>query len=357
MKKRLRVGCALSAGACGCLGLLGIILMVVIIPTLSLAPAASFLAGAATSSQAPEPSPPSLLPIPADRTVLGGMEASAAQLDSILADFGSPMTGLGAVIARWAQQTGVDDLFAMGIFREEANFAQPGTLAYRNHNPGNIEYIPGCPHDDGRFADCPTFVDGIRGFFQLAQSYANGTCSVCDGKPLDDVVRFVYTYAPPVENDSSAYAANVLRWWAEWEGDQGPSGWPLAGVITQGFGCTMYPLEPPEGSCPHFHRGLDISDGHCGSPLVATMGGTIHYLYQANGYGFYVTITDPASRYAVIMGHISGHPPDLHDGDQVTPGEVIAYEGRSGNATGCHVHYEIDQGHLGGTPIDPSGTL
>jgi|GEM_PF-4836243 len=332
-------------------------LLVIVAPTLALAPLAGFFAGNASGTQ--QVLVPSLsgLPMPGDRSILGGAEASGAQLDAILANFGSPMVGLGPIIADWAQQTGIDDLFAMGIFREEADFAQPGTLAYSNHNPGNIEYIPGCAHNTGRFANCPTFADGIRGFFQLAQSYAHGTCSVCNGKPLNDVVRFVFTYAPPIENDSSAYAANVLRWWAEWEGNQGPSGWPLAGTITQGFGCTMYPLEPPEGSCPHFHRGLDISDGHCGSPLVATMGGTIHYLYQPNGYGNYVTISNPSSRYVVIMGHISGHPPNLTNGDQVTPGEVIAYEGETGHATGCHVHYEIDQGYLGGPPVNPSGTL
>jgi hypothetical protein len=352
-----RVGCALGAGGCGCLGLLGVVLLIIIVPGLVLAPVAGLFSGTSANAQLAVAPPTPMLPTPSDRSIMGGAEASAAQLNTILANFGSPMVGLGQVIADWAQQTGVDDLFAMGIFREEANFAQPGSLAYINRNPGNIEYIPGCAHDNGRFANCATFADGIQGFFQLAQSYANGTCSVCNGKSLGDVVQFVYTYAPPIENDSAGYAANVLRWWAEWEGNQGPSGWPLNGAITQGFGCTMFSAEPPEGSCPHFHRGLDISDGHCGSPLVATMGGTIHYLYQPNGYGDYVTITNPSSPYVVIMGHTSGHPSTLTDGDQVTPGEVIAYEGETGNATGCHVHYELDQGYLGGTPVDPSGTL
>src|SRR6266568_1826088 len=36
--------------------------------------------------------------------------------------------------------------------------------------------------------------------------------------------------------------------------------WPLDGVITQGFGCTTYPFEPYDPSCPsqHFHSGIDI---------------------------------------------------------------------------------------------------
>ena len=37
--------------------------------------------------------------------------------------------------------------------------------------------------------------------------------------------------------------------------------WPIDGVITQGFGCTSYPFEPYDPSCPtlHFHSGIDIA--------------------------------------------------------------------------------------------------
>ena len=34
--------------------------------------------------------------------------------------------------------------------------------------------------------------------------------------------------------------------------------WPLVGTISQEFGCTGFPAEPPLGNCAHFHRGIDI---------------------------------------------------------------------------------------------------
>ena len=35
--------------------------------------------------------------------------------------------------------------------------------------------------------------------------------------------------------------------------------WPMSGVITQEFGCTGFPSEPPLGNCAHFHQGIDIA--------------------------------------------------------------------------------------------------
>ena len=34
--------------------------------------------------------------------------------------------------------------------------------------------------------------------------------------------------------------------------------WPMAGDVTQTFGCTGFSWEPPYGSCSHFHQGIDI---------------------------------------------------------------------------------------------------
>src|SRR5438445_13420631 len=53
--------------------------------------------------------------------------------------------------------------------------------------------------------------------------------------------------------------------------------WPLDGVITQGFGCTTYPFEPYDPSCPskHFHSGLDIATDY-GTPVHAADGGIVH---------------------------------------------------------------------------------
>jgi murein DD-endopeptidase MepM/ murein hydrolase activator NlpD len=135
--------------------------------------------------------------------------------------------------------------------------------------------------------------------------------------------------------------------------------WPIAGVITQGFGCTSYPFEPYDPTCPshHFHSGIDIATDY-GTPVHAADGGIVHnfttYCSWGGGlcgYGHYVVIIH-AGGFDSLYGHLSGYA--VADGTQVNKDAVIGYEGSTGNSTGPHVHFEID---LGGTPVDPLAYL
>ena len=135
--------------------------------------------------------------------------------------------------------------------------------------------------------------------------------------------------------------------------------WPIAGVITQGFGCTTYPFEPYDPSCPskHFHSGLDIATDY-GTPVHAADGGIVHNFTMfcswgggLCGYGHYVVIVH-AGGFTTLYGHLSGYA--VGDGVQIDKDTVIGYEGSTGNSTGPHVHFEID---LAGTPVDPLAYL
>jgi murein DD-endopeptidase MepM/ murein hydrolase activator NlpD len=135
--------------------------------------------------------------------------------------------------------------------------------------------------------------------------------------------------------------------------------WPIDGVITQGFGCTSYPFEPYDPTCPtkHFHSGIDIATDY-GTPVHAADGGIVHNFSMGClwggglcGYGLYVVIVH-AGGFASLYGHLSGWA--VGDGVQVDKDAVIGYEGSTGNSTGPHVHFEID---LAGTPVDPLAYL
>ncbi|TMD41155.1 MAG: hypothetical protein E6I88_08280 [Chloroflexi bacterium] len=135
--------------------------------------------------------------------------------------------------------------------------------------------------------------------------------------------------------------------------------WPIDGVITQGFGCTSYPFEPYDPSCPtlHFHSGIDIATDY-GTPVHASDGGIVHdytmgcsYGGGLCGYGHYVVIVH-AGGFISLYGHLSSYA--VADGTQVDKDTVIGYEGSTGNSTGPHLHFEID---LGGTPVDPLAYL
>ena len=135
--------------------------------------------------------------------------------------------------------------------------------------------------------------------------------------------------------------------------------WPLDGALTQGFGCTSYPFEPYEPSCPskHFHSGLDIAADY-GTPVHAADGGIVHNFTMGCswggglcGYGRYVVIVH-AGGFISLYGHLSGWA--VGDGVQVDKDAVIGYEGSTGNSTGPHLHFEID---LAGMPVDPLAYL
>jgi murein DD-endopeptidase MepM/ murein hydrolase activator NlpD len=135
--------------------------------------------------------------------------------------------------------------------------------------------------------------------------------------------------------------------------------WPMDGVITQGFGCTSYPFEPYEPSCPskHFHSGLDLAADY-GTPVHAADGGIVHNFTMGCswggglcGYGRYVVIVHAAG-FTTLYGHLSSWA--VGDGVQVDKDTVIGYEGSTGNSTGPHVHFEID---LAGMPVDPLAYL
>jgi murein DD-endopeptidase MepM/ murein hydrolase activator NlpD len=135
--------------------------------------------------------------------------------------------------------------------------------------------------------------------------------------------------------------------------------WPMDGVITQGFGCTSYPFEPFDPSCPshHFHSGIDLASDY-GTPVHAADGGIVHNFTMGCvwggglcGYGRYVVMVH-AGGFATLYGHLSGWA--VGDGVQVDKDTVIGYEGSTGNSTGPHLHFEMD---LAGMPVDPLAYL
>ncbi|HWY65253.1 MAG TPA: M23 family metallopeptidase, partial [Rhizomicrobium sp.] len=68
--------------------------------------------------------------------------------------------------------------------------------------------------------------------------------------------------------------------------------------------------------------------------------GTIQFMGRAAGYGNFVKISH-GSGYATDYGHLSRFAPGMRVGARVRQGQVFAYSGMTGMATGPHLHYEI----------------
>lgn len=119
--------------------------------------------------------------------------------------------------------------------------------------------------------------------------------------------------------------------------------WPLKGAVTTEFGVYHQPFQAR-------HTGMDIASGQpVGRAAVTPFkeGTVISAGRSANGLGNHIII-DHGSGVTSWYGHLSSIA--VTTGQAVKPGDVIGYEGRTGTATGPHLHFEI---HQNGTPLNP----
>ena len=104
----------------------------------------------------------------------------------------------------------------------------------------------------------------------------------------------------------------------------------------------------------HTHEGQDVL-ADCGLPLVAARGGTVKFnAFQGN---YLVIAADDGTDMAYM--HMRDRSA-LQKGDTVATGQQIGVVGRTGDATACHLHFELWTSpgwYSGGHPIDPLPSL
>ena len=96
------------------------------------------------------------------------------------------------------------------------------------------------------------------------------------------------------------------------------------------------------------HTGVDYAAPK-GTPIISTSSGSVSFIGNKGGYGKLIEIKhseDYSTRYAHLFKYKKG----LKLGDKVSQGEVIGYVGKSGLATGYHLHYEF---RVNGMHTDP----
>jgi murein DD-endopeptidase MepM/ murein hydrolase activator NlpD len=96
------------------------------------------------------------------------------------------------------------------------------------------------------------------------------------------------------------------------------------------------------------HRGVDISAPH-GAPIVAPASGVVRRVGREVGYGLVLEI-DHGDGVVTRYAHCSRV--HVRAGETITRGQRVAAVGRSGLASGPHLHYEV---HVHGTSVDPLG--
>lgn len=87
------------------------------------------------------------------------------------------------------------------------------------------------------------------------------------------------------------------------------------------------------------HKGVDYA-APIGTPIKSSGDGKVIHLGRKGGYGNTVVIQH-GGKYQTLYAHLVKFKKGLRRGDKVKQGEIIGYIGRSGLATGPHLHYEF----------------
>jgi murein DD-endopeptidase MepM/ murein hydrolase activator NlpD len=121
---------------------------------------------------------------------------------------------------------------------------------------------------------------------------------------------------------------------------------PVAGphTIGQGFGAAR---------AGHSHQGQDIMAA-CGTPAVAVSRAKVKWVSFQKLAGNYVVIRNKKLHQDYMYAHLATRAP-VRKGQVVMPGQQVGIVGQTGDATACHLHFEIWKGkwYRGGHPINP----
>ncbi len=184
-----------------------------------------------------------------------------------------------------------------------------------------------------KITELVTYIDGIK-------TYATTVSTVTTKYPVKEIIykgtkevirtsnggsRYTGGYSNYIQGDSSATGTSFGR--------------PLASsyYFSSGYGGrTLYGRY-------NFHRGVDLchSGGSSGIPVLSVASGTVVGVTSSStGYGYSVLIRH-ANGIQTRYAHMQAGSVSVRVGQSVAKGQQIGRVGRTGNATGPHLHFEV----------------
>ncbi|MGE3840666.1 MAG: peptidoglycan DD-metalloendopeptidase family protein [Vicinamibacterales bacterium] len=110
---------------------------------------------------------------------------------------------------------------------------------------------------------------------------------------------------------------------------------PLAAPVSSPFGWRADPLHGEA----RFHRGIDLKAAY-GREVPTAAGGRVVFAGEQGGYGQTVVV-DHAGGYRTRYAHLSAI--DVSVGQELAQGAIVGRVGRTGRATGPHLHFEVSK--------------
>ncbi len=97
------------------------------------------------------------------------------------------------------------------------------------------------------------------------------------------------------------------------------------------------------------HKGVDYA-ANTGTPIKSTGDGKIIFRGRKGGYGN-VVIVQHGQKYSTLYAHMSNFKRKQRVGSKIKQGQIIGYVGRTGLASGPHLHYEFRINGLHRNPL------
>jgi len=152
---------------------------------------------------------------------------------------------------------------------------------------------------------------------------------------------------PSVDEVRTNYLQKIVDWLKSTRPDkpkQVPEtpAWPVEGQVIASYGWRVDPVTKQE----RLHEGIDIEAPE-GAPIRAVLSGVVSSVRESPTYGKVVEI-DHGGGISTLYAHCQEIV--VPASAKVNQGDVIAKVGKTGNATGPHLHLEVIEN---GRPIDP----
>lgn len=97
------------------------------------------------------------------------------------------------------------------------------------------------------------------------------------------------------------------------------------------------------------HKGVDYG-APIGTRVKATGDGIVEFAGKQGGYGNLVVISHQG-RYSTHYGHLNSFAPGIRKGVRISQGDIIGHVGKTGWATGPHLHYEFRINNVHQNPL------
>jgi murein DD-endopeptidase MepM/ murein hydrolase activator NlpD len=120
--------------------------------------------------------------------------------------------------------------------------------------------------------------------------------------------------------------------------------WPFEGGHVVGdYGCSSFEGYAAANGCEHFHNGIDLVAPY-GAPVLASADGVVAYVGWNWADGLdpaWIVIVAHSEHLRTWYAHLLPKRP-VEVGDMVKAGDVVGYEGSTGNSTGAHLHWMVE---------------